>query len=66
MITLNIHFSLEAVGYLAVITAHLATLDVGVNPVSGFYHDHLFIPSDRSQDVLTALLEIWDHYALET
>ena len=58
MITLNIHSSLEAVGFLAVITTHLAKLGVGVNPVSGFFHDHLFIPADRAQDVMTALVEL--------
>ena len=58
MITLNIHSSLDAVGFLAVITKHLAALDIGVNPVSGFYHDHLFIPQDRAGDVMTALAEL--------
>ena len=62
MITLNIHSSLEAVGFLAVITTHLATLNVGVNPVSGFYHDHLFIPEDRARDVMTALAELSQKY----
>jgi len=62
MITLNIHSSLEAVGFLAVITTHLATLDMGVNPVSGFYHDHLFIPADRAADAMTALAELSQKY----
>lgn len=62
MITLNIHSSLEAVGFLAVITTHLAKLDVGVNPVSGFYHDHLFIPEDRAADVMTSLAELSQKY----
>ncbi|MDF2389248.1 ACT domain-containing protein, partial [Nostoc ellipsosporum NOK] len=39
MITLNIHSSLEAVGFLAAITARLAAAGMGVNPVSAFYHD---------------------------
>ena len=58
MITLNIHSSLEAVGFLARITAHLAALGMGVNPVSGFYHDHLFVPVDRADDAVEALLEL--------
>lgn len=62
MITLNIHSSLEAVGFLAVITTHLAKLDVGVNPVSGFYHDHLFIPEDRAADVMASLAELSQKY----
>ncbi len=58
MISLNVHSSLEAVGFLAVITSHLAKLGVGVNPVSGFFHDHLFVPADRAEDVMTALVEL--------
>lgn len=55
MITLNVHSALEAVGFLARITQRLAALGMGVNPVSGFYHDHLFIPKDRGQEALAEL-----------
>lgn len=55
MITLNVHSSLEAVGFLASVTQRLAKLQMGVNPVSGFYHDHLFIPIDRAQEALAEL-----------
>lgn len=48
MITLNIHSSLDAVGFLARITTALAALDMGVNPVSGFFHDHLFVPRNKA------------------
>jgi hypothetical protein len=55
MITLNVHSSLEAVGFLARITTALAKLNMGVNPVSGYYHDHLFVPDGREQEAMTAL-----------
>lgn len=55
MITLNIHSALDAVGFLAKITNLLADLGMGVNPVSAFYHDHLFVPDDRAEDALQAL-----------
>ncbi|MBZ9773068.1 ACT domain-containing protein [Mesorhizobium sp. CO1-1-8] len=58
MLTLNIHSSLEAVGFLAVITTRLATAGMGVNPVSAFYHDHLFVPADRAEEALELLMEL--------
>ncbi|MGX5801649.1 ACT domain-containing protein [Bradyrhizobium sp. Arg314] len=58
MITLDIHSSLEAVGFLAAITARLAAAGIGVNPVSAFYHDHLFVPAERAEEVLELLHEL--------
>lgn len=55
MISLNIHSSLEAVGFLARITTALAKHDMGVNPVSGFFHDHLFVPDGRELDAIAVL-----------
>ena len=58
MITLSIHSSLEAVGFLAAILPRLAAAGMGVNPVSGFYHDHLFVPADRADDAMRILQEL--------
>jgi uncharacterized protein len=55
MITLNIHSSLEAVGFMARIATELAKHNMGVNPVSGFFHDHLFVPDGRQQDAMAVL-----------
>jgi len=60
MITLNVHSSLEAVGFIARIATELAKADMGVNPVSGFYHDHLFVPDGRQDDALRILQTIAD------
>ena len=60
MITLNIHSSLEAVGFLASITSKLAEAGISVNPVSAFYHDHLFVPTDRASAVMLLLDELKD------
>lgn len=54
-ITLQIHSSLEAVGFLARITTALAAAGISVNPVSAFYHDHLFVPEDRAADAMQVL-----------
>jgi hypothetical protein len=50
LITLTVHSSLEAVGFLAAITAPLAEAGISVNAVSAFYHDHLFVPVERAED----------------
>ncbi len=58
MITLDIHSSLEAVGFMAVIATRLAAAGLSVNPVSAFYHDHIFVPTDRADDAMALLAEI--------
>ena len=55
MITLDVHSSLDAVGFIARVATALATHGIAVNPVSGFYHDHLFVPDDRVIDALDVL-----------
>lgn len=55
MITLSIHSSLEAVGFLAAITGKLADYGISVNPVSAYYHDHLFVPAAKATEVMALL-----------
>ena len=57
MITLSVHSSLDAVGFLAAITTKLAQSGISVNPISAYYHDHLFVPSTRANEVMTLLAE---------
>ena len=58
MITLNVHSSLEAVGFIARVATELARHGMGVNPVSGFYHDHLFVPDGREADALAIVAQL--------
>ena len=58
MITCEVHSSLEAVGFMAVIATRLAQKGMGVNPVSGFFHDHLFVPLGREEEALQCLEEL--------
>jgi uncharacterized protein len=55
LITLTVHSSLEAVGFLAAITAHLAEAGISVNAVSAYYHDHLFVPEHKAAEALGLL-----------
>ena len=60
MITLTIHSSLEAIGFLAIITTKLAAAGISVNPVSAFYHDHLFVPVDKADQTMELLHALSD------
>lgn len=57
-ITLNVHSSLAAVGFLARITEVLAAQGFSVNVISAYYHDHLYLQSDQAEDGLSTLL-LW-------
>ena len=57
-ITLNIHSSLEAVGFLAALLPLLAAAGIGVNPVSAYFHDHLFVPAERAEAALAILRRV--------
>ncbi|GJN83113.1 ACT domain-containing protein [Purpureocillium lilacinum] len=66
MITLNVTSSLEAVGFMAVLATRLATANMGVNPVSGFYHDHLFVPLGREEEAVEMLRQVAEEKRRET
>ncbi|NTW85154.1 MAG: ACT domain-containing protein [Holophagaceae bacterium] len=55
LITLTVHSSLSAVGFLAAISAALAAAGISLNAVSAYYHDHLFVPWDRRLEALAIL-----------
>ncbi|MFC1735859.1 ACT domain-containing protein [Candidatus Hydrogenedentota bacterium] len=63
MITLDVHSSLEAVGFLAVIMRKLAEEGISVNPVSGYFHDHLFVPKDKARNTMRVLEDIMHNSA---
>lgn len=55
-VTLNVHSSLDAVGFLAAVTTRLAErVSIGINPVSGYYHDHLFVPAGKEELAMSEL-----------
>ena len=58
LITLTVHSSLEAFGFLAAVTGRLAEAGISVNAVSAFYHDHLFVPEHRADEALRHLLSM--------
>jgi hypothetical protein len=56
LITLTVHSSLDAVGFLAAVSAVLAEAGIPCNAVSAFHHDHLFVPRDMAQRALELLM----------
>jgi len=60
LITLTIHSSLTAVGFLAAITHKLATAKISVNAISAYYHDHLFVPWNDRDRAMNLLLSFND------
>ncbi len=58
MITCNVHSSLEAVGFMAHLATKLAEKGISVNPVSGYFHDHLFVPVERAEEAVRILEQV--------
>jgi len=58
MVTLTVHSALDAVGFLAAITTHLAAAGISVNAVSAFFHDHLFVLAGRAEETVEILCRI--------
>ena len=61
-ITLFIHSSLEAVGLTAAFSTALAENNISCNVVAGFYHDHIFVQSDKAQEAISVLSKLSSLY----
>lgn len=57
-ISLRIHSSLEAVGLIATITNRLKLDGISTNVVSGYFHDHIYVPVGRTEDAMRALADL--------
>lgn len=58
LITLSVHSSPEAVGFIAVISRTLAQAGISCNAIAGYYHDRVLIPVDRAEEAMSLLNEI--------
>ena len=58
LITLNVHSSLDAVGLTAAFSAKLAEKNISANVVAGYFHDHIFVPEEKAEQALEAILEL--------
>jgi hypothetical protein len=57
LITLSVHSGLTAIGFLSEVTRVLSKAHLSVNVVSAYYHDHLFVPYDKTREALSILTE---------
>jgi hypothetical protein len=57
VITLEIHSSLNAVGLTAAVAAKLAKEGISANVVAAFYHDHIFVQTEKAEIALKSLIE---------
>ena len=58
LITLNVHSSLDAVGLTAAFSAKLAEKNISANVVAAYYHDPIFVPEEKAEQALEAILEL--------
>lgn len=58
LITLNVHSSLDAVGLTAAFSAKLAEKNISANVVAAYYHDYIFVPEEKAEQALEAILEL--------
>ena len=56
-ITLTVHSSLDAVGLTAVVATKLSSCGISANVVAAYYHDHIFVQSEKANEALLALKE---------
>lgn len=56
-ITLTVHSSLEAIGLTAAVSSKLAEKGISANVIAAYYHDHIFVQSEKASAALAALEE---------
>jgi hypothetical protein len=57
-ITLAVHSSLDAIGFIAAVSAALTVAALPANVIAGYHHDHVLVPAERADDALAVLLAL--------
>lgn len=64
-LTLTVSSDLHAVGLTAAVAGALGAAGISCNVVAGAWHDHLFVPAERSDEALVVLQRL-QHAAART
>lgn len=56
-ITLTVHSSLDAVGLTAAVAGKLAEKGISANVIAAYYHDHIFVQTEKAASAMSALNE---------
>ena len=54
-ITIQLHTSLDAVGLTSLLSTALAGKGISANVVAAYYHDHIFVPSEKAEVALETI-----------
>ena len=57
-ITLHVHSDLQAVGLTAAFAHALGQAGISCNVVAGAFHDHIFVPFEKAEAAMDALLRL--------
>lgn len=61
-ITLSVHSALDAVGLTAAFSNALAQHNISCNVVAGYYHDHIFVPTNQGLNAIDVLENLAKQY----
>ncbi len=61
LISLHVHSSLDAVGLTAAFSTALGNAGISANVVAAYYHDHIFVPTDKAEKALNVLQGMRNH-----
>lgn len=56
-ITLTVHSSLDAVGLTAAVAGKLGEYGISANVIAAYYHDHVFVQTEKADAAIKALGE---------
>jgi hypothetical protein len=57
-ISLGVHSSLESFGLISAISKELTQNKISTNVFSGYFHDHIFVQSDKAHEALEIISKI--------